>query len=101
MSWCISHPSRLVIAVAKGDLDLSKLGVSGVVADSETDAATYKDLLDRIQKALGERASAVRVTHRLTDSPACLVTDEHAMSTNLERLLKAAGQKVPTMRPIL
>ena len=48
-----------------------------------------------MQKALGERASAVRVTHRLTDSPACLVSDEHGMSTNLERLLKAAGQNVP------
>ena len=43
----------------------------------------------------------MRVTHRLTDSPACLVSDEHGMSTNLERLLKAAGQKVPTTKPIL
>ena len=50
---------------------------------------------------LEDRASAVRVTHRLTDSPACLVSDEHGMSTNLERLLKAAGQKVPTTKPVL
>ena len=50
---------------------------------------------------LKERASSVRVTHRLTDSPACLVSDEHGMSTNLERLLKAAGQKVPTLKPVL
>jgi molecular chaperone HtpG len=50
---------------------------------------------------LKDRASGVRVTHRLTDSPACLVSDEHGMSTNLERMLKAAGQKVPASRPVL
>ena len=54
-----------------------------------------------MQKALPERASAVRVTHRLTDSPACLVSDDHGMSTHLERLLKAAGQTVPNAKPIL
>ncbi len=54
-----------------------------------------------MQEALAERASAVRVTHRLTDSPACLVSDEHGMSTNLERLLKASGQNVPASKPIL
>jgi molecular chaperone HtpG len=54
-----------------------------------------------MQKALEGRASAVRVTNRLTDSPACLVSSEDGLSTNLERLLKAAGQAVPTSRPIL
>jgi molecular chaperone HtpG len=87
-------------SVAKGDLDLSKLGVNAE-QDGEQGAAAYQELLDRIQKALGERASAVRITHRLTDSPACLVTDEHGMSANLNRMLKAAGQKVPNLRPIL
>ena len=52
-------------------------------------------MLERIQAALKDRASAVRTTERLTDSPACLVSDEHGLSTNLERILKAAGQKVP------
>jgi molecular chaperone HtpG len=87
-------------SVARGDLDLSKLGVSGE-PDTGQGAAAHKELLDRIQKALGDRASGVRITHRLTDSPACLVTDDHGMSTNLNRLLKAAGQKVPDIRPIL
>ena len=54
-----------------------------------------------MKTALGERVKDVRVTHRLTDSPACLVTDEHDMSANLERLLKAAGQKAPASKPIL
>jgi molecular chaperone HtpG len=88
-------------SVARGDLDISKLGVSGPQPEGEGDTAAHKELLDRIQKALGERASAVRITHRLTDSPACLVTDEHGMSTNLNRLLKAAGQQVANIRPIL
>jgi molecular chaperone HtpG len=88
-------------SVAKGDLDLSKLGLGAEARSTGQDEAAHKDLLERIQKALGERASGVRITHRLTDSPACLVADEHGMSTNLERLLKAAGQQVPTLRPVL
>jgi molecular chaperone HtpG len=50
---------------------------------------------------LGEKVKEVRVTHRLTASPACLVSDQYGMSMNLERLLKAAGQNVPTSKPIL
>jgi molecular chaperone HtpG len=88
-------------SVTKGDLDLSKLGISAAEQGGEPRAAAHKELIDRIQRALGERAGGVRITHRLTDSPACLVADEHGMSTNLNRLLKAAGQKVPNLRPIL
>ena len=87
-------------SVAKGDLDLGALGGDAIKpADKEADA--FKPLIERIQKVLKERASAVRLTQRLTDSPACLVADEHGMSTNLERLLKASGQKIPSMKPVL
>ena len=61
----------------------------------EAQEGEHKALLERMQEALGERVKDVRVTHRLTDSPACLVADEHDMGGNLERMLKAAGQKVP------
>jgi molecular chaperone HtpG len=54
-----------------------------------------------MQRVLNDRASAVRVTSRLTDSPSCLVSDEHGMSGHLERMLKAAGQHVPGSKPIL
>jgi molecular chaperone HtpG len=54
-----------------------------------------------VKAALGERVKDVRVTLRLTDSPACVVADEHAMSQHLQRLLKAAGQNAPAMKPIL
>ena len=57
--------------------------------------------MEKIQKALGDKVKAVKVTHRLTDSPACLVAGEHDLSGNLERLLKAAGQKTPDTKPIL
>jgi molecular chaperone HtpG len=88
-------------SIAKGGLDLSALGDEAAKKEEEQRAEEHKGLVERMQKALSDRASAVRVTHRLTDSPACLVSDAHGMSTNLERLLKASGQNVPTSKPVL
>ena len=88
-------------SVTKGDLDLSAIAGAEGKPDESRQAQEFTPLLERIQAALKDRASAVRLTHRLTDSPACLVSDEHGMSTNLERLLKASGQNVPTMKPVL
>jgi molecular chaperone HtpG len=88
-------------SVAKGGLDLSKLGGEAEKQEHEQKAGEHKALVERIHHALGDRASAVRVTSRLTDSPSCLVSDEHGMSTHLERMLKAAGQNVPGSKPIL
>src|SRR5262245_26284040 len=88
-------------SVAKGGLDLGKLGDEEEKASEKKDADEYQPLVVRIQTALKDRASEVRVTHRLTDSPACLVTDEHGISTNLERMLKQAGRNVPELRPVL
>ena len=87
-------------SIAKGDLDLSKVGDQADTQDQEHQGE-YKDLVEQMQAALKERASGVRVTHRLTSSPACLVSDEHEISTNLERLLKASGQNVPVIKRIL
>jgi molecular chaperone HtpG len=64
-------------------------------------SSDLKELTDKITKSLGERFKEVRITHRLTDSPACLVADEHDMSGNLARILKAAGQSAPAGKPIL
>jgi molecular chaperone HtpG len=88
-------------SVAKGDLDLGKLEDESEKKEQEKEAGDFKDLTERIAKTLGEKVKEVRVTHRLTGSPACLVSDQHGMSMNLERLLKAAGQKVPGAKPIL
>ena len=84
-------------SVTRGGLDLGKLEGE----DVKKPAAQDQSLLERIQRVLEARASAVRATQRLVDSPACLVSDDHGISTNLERMLKAAGQDVPTSRPIL
>jgi molecular chaperone HtpG len=103
--WLVSNlhdfDGKPLQSIAKGGLDLSKLGGDGLKQEQEREAAEHQALLDRIERALKDRASAVRVTHRLTDSPSCLVTDEHGISTNLERMLKATGQTVPTTKPIL
>ena len=88
-------------SVAKGDLDLSKLEGETAKAEQEQRQEENKPFVERIQTALKDRASAVRTTERLTDSPACLVSDEHGLSMNLERILKAAGQNVPHMQPVL
>jgi molecular chaperone HtpG len=88
-------------SVAKGGLDLSKLGGEAGKQEQAKTADEHQGLVERLQQVLSDRASAVRVTSRLTDSPSCLVSDEHGMSTHLERMLKAAGQNVPGSKPIL
>jgi molecular chaperone HtpG len=88
-------------SVAKGGLDLGELeDETEKTAQKEAEDA-MKPLVERIKTTLGERVKDVRVTHRLTDSPACLVTGEGDMSANLERLLKAAGQAAPSVKPTL
>ncbi|HEX7811964.1 MAG TPA: molecular chaperone HtpG [Burkholderiales bacterium] len=87
-------------SVAKGDLDLGKLA-DEEKQEQEKEASDYKELVERIGKELGDKAKEVRVTFRLTSSPACIVSEQHGMSQNLERMLKAAGQNVPGSKPIL
>ena len=88
-------------SVAKGGLDLGKLEDSADKEETEKAADEYKELLEKIKTTLGEKVKDVRVTHRLTDSPSCLVADEHDLGGNLARILKAAGQKAPESKPIL
>ncbi|QLQ01839.1 MAG: molecular chaperone HtpG [Thiobacillus sp.] len=88
-------------SVAKGGLDLGELEDEAEKTAQKEAEESMKPLVERIKATLGERVKDVRVTHRLTDSPACLVTGEGDMSANLERLLKAAGQAAPTVKPTL
>ena len=92
---------RKLESVAKGDLDLGKLEDEAEKKEQEKEAGEFRDLTDRIGGALGGKVKEVRVTHRLTDSPACLIADPLALSTNLARVLKAAGHKVPETKPTL
>lgn len=87
-------------SVAKGDLNLGELeDEEEKKAQEETDK-NFGDLIERVKTALGDTVKDVRITHRLTDSPACLVADDDDMSANLERMLKAAGQEVGGTKPI-
>jgi molecular chaperone HtpG len=88
-------------SVAKGDLDLGAFEDEAEKKQQEKTAEDLKPLVERIKAALGDKVKEVRVTHRLVDSPACLVVDENELSGNLERMLKAAGQKINTSKPIL
>ena len=88
-------------SVAKGDLDLGKLEDESEKEAQKRVEDAAKDVVEKIKTALGDKVKEVRVTHRLTDSPACLVAGEHDISGNLERLLKAAGQKTPESKPTL
>jgi molecular chaperone HtpG len=88
-------------SVAKGGLDLGKLEDEAEKKEAEQAADEYKELLDKVKATLGDKVKDVRVTWRLTDSSSCLVSDEHDVSGNLARILKAAGQKAPDSKPIL
>ena len=88
-------------SIAKGDLDLGKLeDESEKVAKKDIEEKS-KTLVEKIAKSLGDKIKEVKVTHRLTDSPACLVVGENDISGNLERILKAAGQNTPNIKPVL
>ena len=103
--WMLSYlhefEGKPLQSVAKGELDLGGLVQEEEKKTHEQDVEAFRELTGRIREALGDRVRDVRVSQRLTDSAACLVTGENEMSMNLERLLKAAGQKVPGVRPVM
>jgi len=103
--WVVTNlpefQGKPLVSVAKGGLDLGSLEDEAEKQEQEKDAGEFKALTDKIKASLTGRVKEVRVTHRLTESPACLVADEHDMNANLARLLKASGQKMPVSQPIL
>ncbi len=102
--WVVSNLSEFegkkLASVSKGELDLGEITEDEKVA-RDKDAADFQDLVVKINEKLKDKVKEVRVTFRLKDSPACLVSEENGMSINLERMLKAAGQNVPIVKPIL
>ena len=103
--WVVSHLTELegkpLRSVAKGTLDLGKLEDQAARQDAEKAAEAFKPLAERVKGVLGARLQEVRVSHRLTSSPACLVASDHDLGRHLERLLKATGQTVPVAKPVL
>jgi molecular chaperone HtpG len=88
-------------SVAKGAVDLGKLQDDAEKKAAEEAAEAFKPVLAKLKEALKDKAEDVRVTTRLVDSPACLVVQDHGMSTQLARMLKQAGQQAPDTKPVL
>ncbi len=103
--WMVSNltefKGKKLQSIAKGDLDLGKLEEAGEKEAKKKVEEKAKTLIEKIKASLGDKVKDVKVTHRLTDSPSCLVVGEHDISGNLERILKAAGQNTPDVKPIL
>ena len=102
--WLVSSltefDGRPLKSVAQGELNLGELEDEEEKKAHEKVDEEFKDLIGKVKEVLGDKVSEVRLTHRLTSSPACLVTGENDMSANLERILRSAGQHVPTTKPV-
>jgi molecular chaperone HtpG len=101
LSFLTAFEGKDLVSVAKGDLDLGKLEDEAEKKQHEETETQFKDLVEKMKTALADKAKDVRITFRLTDSPACLVADDNELSGNLVRMLKAAGQAAPESKPIL
>lgn len=103
--WLMSHLTeyngKQFIDIARGDLDLGKLEGEEDKQAQEKQAEAKADLVKRIQEALKDELQEVRVSHRLTDSPAVLVINEDDMGLQMRKILEATGQKAPESKPIL
>ena len=97
--WLTTHLTEFdgkpLQSVAKGELDLGKLAEKENKEAEEKVAKEYEAMVEKIKKILGEKVSGVRVSNRLTESPACLVSESFGMSLNMERIMKEAGQPLP------
>ena len=103
--WMLSYlrefEGKQLASVAKGGVDLEKLADEDEKKHQEEVAEKFKPLVERLQAALGEKVKSVRVTARLVDSPSCVVVEENELSPHLLRMLKAAGQEAPVIKPVL
>jgi molecular chaperone HtpG len=101
LNYLLDFDGTPLQSVAKGAVDLGKLQDEAEKKKSEEAAEAFKPVLAKLKEALKDKAEDVRVTSRLVDSPACLVSSDGGMSTQLARMLKQAGQKVPDVKPVL
>ena len=103
--WLMSHlteyDGKPLVSVAKGELDLGNLEDKEEQEKIKQAEESYKDLLQRMQDTLGEQVKEVRVSHRLTDSPSCMVVEQHDMAVSMQKILKQAGHQLPEIKPIL
>lgn len=103
--WLVTHlndyQDKHIQSVAKGQLDLGDMDDKEAKKELEKAAEEHKGLLERIQNVLGEGVKEVRISNRLTESPACLVVGDYDMSANLQRVMEQLGQNAPKTQPIM
>lgn len=105
--WLVSHlnefDGKKLQSIAKGELDLSAIGENAEEEKQQHEEAvkSAEPAVKKLKEELGDRVKDVRTTDRLTESPACLVSDQFDISGNMERILKQAGQNIPEVKPIL
>jgi molecular chaperone HtpG len=102
--WLMSHlhefDGKSLQDVTRGELDLGGLDDEAEKVEQEKREQAMKPLIDRVKASLGERIKEARVSHRLTDSPACLALDEDDMGAQMRRIMQASGQSVPETKPV-
>ncbi|NOX09994.1 MAG: molecular chaperone HtpG [Gammaproteobacteria bacterium] len=103
--WMISHlhefDGKELVSVAKGDLDLGDTDKEADKEKEEEVATEFKSMLEQMKETLGDKVSEVRISHRLTNSPSCLVLAQQDMAMHMQRILKQAGHEVPNSQPVL
>lgn len=103
--WMLSHffeyEGKKLQSIAKGDADLGSLEDKEGKEKREQEKNEFEKVVKQMQQVLGDKVKEVKITNRLTDSPACLITGEHDMSLHLQRIMQAAGQQMPQGKPIL
>lgn len=103
--WLMSHlhdfDGKQFVSVTQGDLQLGELEDEASRKEQDELAKEHQGLVDRVTQVLGDKVKSVRVSHRLTSTPSCVVTDSYGMSSQMMKLMKAAGQPVPEQKFIL
>jgi molecular chaperone HtpG len=103
--WLIAHLTQYaekpLQSITKGSLDIEDLKDEEVKKEQEKTETEFADITKQIKDVLGEKVKEVRLSQRLTQSPACIVSDEHDLSSHMQRILKATGQALPPVKPIL
>ncbi|KZN67346.1 molecular chaperone HtpG [Pseudoalteromonas luteoviolacea] len=102
--WMMGHltefDGKQFQSVTRGDLDLGDLEDEESKKAQEESEKDVAGLVERISASLGDKVKEVRFTHRLTDSPACVVVDDHDMSSQMQKLMESIGQSAPESKPI-
>jgi molecular chaperone HtpG len=101
MGHLMEYEGKSFQDVGKGALDLGSIETEDEKKSQKETEKQFEGMVERMKNALNEQVEDVRITHRLTDSPACLVVGEHEMGAQMRRLMESAGQKVPESKPII